>query len=115
MQLSGRASGRYLKIRFDARELAVIRIACAALEASEESQLDRAAGEGITKYASQVVKANESEIADRMVSLFRPDEDILIEREDLELVRESLQYYSRIEPEKHAELLASILRKIDGL
>jgi hypothetical protein len=104
---------RYGRVSFDAHELRVIRIACESVSTREHDLMDDAAGTSIEQYAQQVKKANESEMTVKLVTLFKPDEEILIEREDMEPVLESLKTYQRSVPEEHAHALQSALEKME--
>lgn len=109
------ASGsRYVKVVFDSRELGAIKAACAFVSAKEHDKLGGMTAAELEQAARQAKKASEYEMADRLVSLFRPGQEILVEQEDLEPVLDSLKAYSGSAPEEHAQALKSALKKIES-
>jgi len=87
------AGTRYVKVTFDADELNVIRTACATVSGREHDKSDAMAGSGLERAARQARKASDAEMTDKLVSLFRAGEEVLIECEDLAPVLESLKAY----------------------
>lgn len=84
-------SRAYCSVSFDQEELKVIRIACAAVAAREQSAVGEAIGAGLIEYAEQVKKANMAIVAGNLAALFKPGQEILIEREDLEPLAEVIR------------------------
>lgn len=110
---AGRA---YYSVSFDQEELKLIRIACAAVAAREQSAVDEAAGAGLSEYAEQVKKANMAIVAGNLIALFKPGQEILIEREDLEPLAEVIRKGCNTMPgEKEIEILRRGLARIENL
>jgi DNA-binding protein YbaB len=107
------AGSRYVKLVFDARELSVLRAACTSVTEKEHDKLDDMTAAGLEQAARQARKATDSDMAGRLVELFRPGQEILIEKEDLEPVLESLKIYKNSAPEEQAGALQSALEKIE--
>ncbi|MGA9140976.1 MAG: hypothetical protein WBZ29_12175 [Methanocella sp.] len=113
MSLFEMTSGsRYVKLVFDAHELSVIRAACASVSDEEHDKLGGMTTAELEQAASQARKATESEVAGRLVMLFKPGQEILIEREDLEPVLACVETYGQSVPKEHTEALNSAREKI---
>jgi hypothetical protein len=114
MSLFANAAGsRYGKVVFDEKELSMIRIACASVSAKDQDLMDDAAGAGLEEYALQAKKAFESDMAHKLVSLFKAGQEIIIEPEDLAPVLESLKNGKFSLPEEHTAALKSAIAKIE--
>ncbi len=106
----------YYSVSFDREELRVIRIACAAVAAREQSAVDEAAGAGLNEYAEQVKMANLAVVAGNLAALFKPGQEILIEREDLEPLAEVIRKGCDTMPgEEEAASLYRGLNRIETL
>jgi hypothetical protein len=107
-------SPAFYSVSFDQEELKVIRIACAAVAAREQSAVDEAAGAGLDEYAEQVKKTNRAIVAGNLASLFKPGQEILIEKEDLEPLAEVIRKGSDDTPEEEAAVLRRALKKVEA-
>lgn len=114
MSLFEMAAGtRFVKLSFDAVELGVIRAACASVSEKEYERLDSMNLAELDQAARQARKATDSDIAGKLVMLFRPGQEILIEREDLAPILESLKAYEDSATEEYAGALLSAREKIE--
>ena len=105
----------YCSVSFDQEELRVIRIACAAIAAREQSAADEATEAGPEEYADLVKKVNMAVVAGNLAELFKPGQDILIEREDLEPLAEVIRKGCDVMPgEEESAILHRGLAKIDS-
>jgi hypothetical protein len=107
------AGTRYGRIVFDADELVVLQAACAFVSSKEHDLMDKTANAGIEQYAVHLKKAGDSDMADVLVSLFKPGQEVLIEREDLEPVLECLRTYGESLPQEHAMAAKNVIEKIE--
>jgi hypothetical protein len=103
---------RFIKLIFDDMELDVIRAACASASEREHGLMDETADAGIEQYAGHAKKAGESDMADMLVSLFKPGREILIEREDIEPVIECLKIYGESLQQEDAMATKGVIEKI---
>ncbi|OPY28081.1 MAG: hypothetical protein A4E28_01720 [Methanocella sp. PtaU1.Bin125] len=107
------AGSRYIKLSFNARELGVIRAACASVSEKEHERMGGMTSAGLEQAARQAKRATDSAMADRLVMLFRPGQEILIEREDLEPVLDCLKAYEDGIREEQAVQLRLVRDKIE--
>jgi hypothetical protein len=107
------AGSRYVKLSFDALEIGVIRAACASVSEKEYERLDGMNSAELDQAARQAKKATDSDMAGRLVMLFKPGQEILIEPEDLGPVLESIKTYGDSVSEEYAGALLSAREKIE--
>jgi hypothetical protein len=107
------ADTRYRKVAFDDGELDVLRAACASASVREHNLMEEASDAGIEQYAVHAKRAGESGMADVLVTLFKPGQEILIEPEDLEPVLACLIAYGQSAPKEHVSDLKSAMEKIE--
>jgi hypothetical protein len=104
---------RYLRVVFDASELDVIRAACASVSAKEQGLIDDMADADLEQFALQAKRAFESDMAHKLVSLFKAGQEILIEPEDLAPIMETLKIYRPGAQDEHALALQGAIEKIE--
>ncbi|WP_048198146.1 hypothetical protein [Methanocella arvoryzae] len=104
----------YCSVTFDQEELRVIRIACAVVAAREQSAADEATEAGPEEYADLVKKANTAVVAGNLAALFKPGQEILIEREDLEPLAEVIRKGSDCISGEEELILRRGLARIDS-
>jgi len=107
------AGSRFVKLSFDALELGVIRAACASVSEKEYECLGGMTPAELDQAARQAKKAIDSDMVESLVMLFKPGQDILIEREDMEPVLESIKTYGDSVSEEYAGALQSAREKIE--
>ena len=108
------AGSRYIKLVFSEEELNAIRAACSAVAKREHYlMMNGPVDVDLETAANQAKRAGDAEMADGLASMFKPDQQILIDREDLALVLESLKVYGRSPPEEYAEAVERLIEKIE--
>lgn len=100
-------------ITFDAEELHVIRTACVSRAEHDRGLLIEAANAGLDQYLYQVKAANISDMTVSLVTLFKPELEILIEPEDLEPITDSLEFHRSHVSGEYAIILERAIRKIE--
>jgi hypothetical protein len=104
----------FIKITFDTDELVALRRACDCRSGREERLFDETAGSSIEAIATQECRTDDMLLIKGTVAIFKPGQTILITKEDLGLMHDSLLGY-RAEAEKG--LLAPIdsaIKKIEA-
>ena len=105
---------RYLKLIFTGNELEVVRAACSAVAMLDHYRMMHEPAEvGLEEAARQAKKASDSEMAEGLAAAFKPDQPVLIGREDLALVLHSLKEYGRSAPEEHAGAVKDVVEKVE--
>jgi hypothetical protein len=107
------AGKRYVKVTFDDNELNVIRKACTFASASELEKLNDMAHNDLERAACTAKRACESDMAGGLASLFKPGQEILVEREDIEPVLECLRTYGPSVPKEQSKAMKSAMEKIE--
>jgi hypothetical protein len=108
------AGPRYLKLRFDENEISVLRAACSAVAMLDHYRMmNEPADISLEDASRQAKKSGDSDMAEGLATMFKPDQEILIEREDLALVLDSLRSYGQSAPEEHAETVKNLIEKIE--
>jgi hypothetical protein len=107
------SGARYGKLAFDEAELAAIREACAAMAEREYARMDDAAREGLETFTAQAQKVRDYEVAGDIASMFKAGQEVLIEAEDIEPLRDSLRAYCEEATGERLEAARSALRKIE--
>ncbi|HMK47367.1 MAG TPA: hypothetical protein VK436_12145 [Methanocella sp.] len=105
-------SPEYRKIMFDENELKAIIRACEEMAAQDRASLDETTDADAEAYLSQVRKTNQTIAASDLVSFFKPGQEILIEREDLEPIHKVVLRYYDDSLEASGEALERALNKI---
>ncbi len=108
------AERRYVRVAFDASEISLIWAACAAVSEKAHSGMDNIADLDLEQAARRAKEASDSEMAEGLASLFKADQEILIEPKDLALVLASLKSYGQRAPAEHAPAVKSVIEKIES-
>ena len=85
----------YRSVSFDHEELSALRKACAEMVAQDCAAVDEAAGASLEEYLELTGKMNATLMAGGIAALFKPGQEILIEKEDLEMVIAILREHSK--------------------
>lgn len=98
------ADRAFRSVAFDEEELEAVRTACTAVAGREQAALDqaleKAAEKSFEEYSGQVKKTNEAIVTGSLVALFKPGQEVLIEKEDLEPVLAVLREHREKGPEE---------------
>jgi len=104
----------FYKISFDADELEALRGACALQSAEEDRRLDEAAAGDLEGAVTQESRADDMLLMKSTVSIFKPGQAILITKEDLGLMRKSLERFKDKAPPELFEPIESAIGKIEN-
>lgn len=103
----------YRSITFDPEELEVIRIACAAVATRDQAATEKAVAASLEEYESLIRKLNGTVVAGSLAALFKPGQEILIEREDLEPVAAVLREHRNSAGKEHLAALDRAIARIE--
>ena len=104
----------FYKVSFGADELEALRRACALQARVEDRMLDEAASGPLEGVVTQESRADDMLLIKNTVSIFKPGQTILITKEDLDLIRKSLENFKGEAPPELAGPAESAIKKIDA-
>jgi hypothetical protein len=103
----------FYKISFEADELEALRSACALQSAEEDRRMGEAASGSLECVVAQESRADDMLLIKSTVSIFKPGQAILITKEDLGLMRKSLEHFKKVAPPELCEPIASAMEKME--
>lgn len=102
-----------LKLRFEAAELEAMKTACAFAQEEEDERLATAASGNMEEFLNQMSLANDYLVAGKLVRYFKPGQDVLIKKSDLDPIRRSLVRYRCDAAQDSIPVIDGALKKID--
>lgn len=110
---TARGENELLKLCFGEAELEVMKTACSYAQAEEDERLTEAASANMDDFLSQMSLANDYLLAGKLVAYFKPGQDVLIKKTDLDPIRKSLVRYRCDASESQTTVIDSAIKKID--
>jgi hypothetical protein len=102
----------FYKISFDAEELEALNGACTLQSVREDVMLNDAAQGDLEEMVAQESRADDMLLIKSTVSIFKPGQAILITKEDLRLLLESLERYKNHAPPRLCGPIDKAIEKI---
>jgi hypothetical protein len=102
----------YLSLVLNEDELDVVRLACTTLTSKGDELIDNAASYGIGPMMGAIERSNKVLLVKESIMFFKPGIEIMITREDLEIIKRSLEYYKKFVRDGLKAPLESALEKI---
>jgi len=85
----------YRSVSFDEEELRAMQIACIEMATRNCAAVDEASEASIEEHVKLTGKMNDTLMASGLAALFKPHQEILIEKEDLEVILSILREHSK--------------------
>lgn len=110
---TARDENELFRLRFDEAELEAMKTACSFAQAEEDERLTDAASGNMEEFILQMSLANDYLLAGKLVAYFKPGQDVLIKKADLDPIRKSLVRYRCDASAAQTPVIDAALKKID--